>query len=432
MDRQPNRRPVNSLGLWLSLLGLLFVTAMIFVADTKNEATPHLQVKTAGRPVILPSRTDSTRLKTQSAVPKLIRVNLTPAPTRSIELEVRSAYSIRSIDTGHDIGSGERIALSSVRGTSEGLKVGSTTYQAVSLEIIPRQSPVVRVNDHLYRGSVRLYRRKDGSITAVNVLPLEEYLASVVDSEMPAKFPEAARQAQAIVSRTYALYQIQHADPAAIYDVFASQRSQKYLGVEYTDAGRRLAGESESSRKIVVATKGLVCKHRGDLFCTYYSAVCGGCTTQGAEVFPDACVALKSVPCEWCRESEYFRWTANVAQADLQKSVQLPGKSGRVLSIQQTAGPGGGVISRFQLSDGKTTVTASGVDLRDRLPPTSLRSPHFSLTLTKDGIRAQGRGHGHGVGLCQWGARGQALDGKSAEEIVRYYYPGAQVASVDE
>jgi len=92
---------------------------------------------------------------------------------------------------------------------------------------------------------MRLFRRTDGKVSAVNVLPIEEYLASVVDSEMPSKFPEAARQAQAIVARTYALYQIEHADPKAVFDLMSSQRSQKYLGVEY----RKQFGPSYSRRK---------------------------------------------------------------------------------------------------------------------------------------------------------------------------------------
>jgi stage II sporulation protein D len=309
--------------------------------------------------------------------------------------------------------------------------IGKKSFNTTRLEIVPRQSPSVWINDHLYRGTMRLFRRRDSSISAVNVLPLEDYLGSVVDSEMPAAFPAAAREAQAIVSRTYALYQKEHAHPDAVYDLFSSHRSQKYLGVEFkTESGRRLAGESESSRRAVAATRGIVCRERGKLFCTYYSAVCGGQTTNGSELFSDAAAILNSVPCEWCRESEYFRWTAELDRKEFARQVQSAGKLSQVTSIRQATGPGDGVISRFQIGDGQKTVVVSGVELRDKFPAT-LRSPHFSLTLEKDRVRAQGRGHGHGVGFCQWGACGQALNGKSAQDIVLYYYPGAELVVIN-
>ena len=73
----------------------------------------------------------------------------------------------------------------------------------------------------------------------------------------------------------------------------------------------------------------------------------------------------------------------------------------------------------------------TGVELRERLAAGTLRSPHFALKLDKDEVHAEGRGHGHGVGFCQWGARGQGLAGKTAYEIVRHYYPGAELIAVD-
>ena len=100
-------------------------------------------------------------------------------------------------------------------------------------------------------------------------------------------------------------------------------------------------------------------------------------------------------------------------------------------SIQQTAGPGGGVISRFRISDGRQSLTVNGVELRDRISAGTRRSPHFSLSVRQDGVRVEGRGHGPGVGCCQWGANGQARAGKSCFEIVRHYYPGAELTVVE-
>ena len=127
---------------------------------------------------------------------------------------------------------------------------------------------------------------------------------------------------QAVVARTYALYQKQVTEPAATADLFASTRSQKYLGYQYRDGGKLLSGESEAGRKIAAATRGKVCHFHSQLFCTYYCAVCGGNTVRGSEVFSDAAAPLASVKCDFCREARLYRWTAEISKADLQHELQ--------------------------------------------------------------------------------------------------------------
>ena len=253
---------------------------------------------------------------------------------------------------------------------------------------------------------------------------------------MPAKFPVAARQAQAIVARTYALYQIEHVDSKAVFDLYSSQRSQKYLGVEYRDAaGRRLAGESQSSRAAVQETRGMVCTWKNQLFCTYYSAVCGGRTTDGREVFKDAAELLKSVPCEWCSASPHYRWTTEISREEFQRralhSASNSKKNTIIRAMHQIKEPGWGGISRFELDAGDQRPAVSGVELRDRLPAGTLHSPHFHAKLEKERVIFEGRGHGHGVGFCQWGAKGMAETGRTTAEILGHYFPGVDVMTLD-
>ena len=425
--------PNKSFGVWVPVALVLVGTVFALRFEPPRTHPPDMQIGTRASVVAAAKRLAAPRPSTGAASSSsLIRVNVTPGGDDSFQLAVTGAYSIREMDSTRELSKGDGLPTLKVEPTKNGLKIGRTTFATTRLEVVPKTQPAIRVNGHLYRGIVRLFRRTDGKVSAVNVLPVEEYLASVVDSEMPASFPEAARQAQAIVARTYALYQKEHADRASVYDLFASQRSQKYLGVDYTDAsGRRLAGESESSRRAVADTRGIVCQHRGHLFCTYYSACCGGQTTNGRELFADAAPILMSVPCEWCRESSYYRWSADVGKQAFLEELQDLKPLSTLVSIQQTAGPAGGVISRFRIGDGQQSLAVSGVELRDRLPAGTLRSPHFSLTLKRDVVRVEGRGHGHGVGFCQWGANGQARAGKSCFDIVRHYYPGAELTVVE-
>ena len=445
------RASSRSFGVCLAVIVALGAVAFAVRTDPKHSPPAPLQIgvriPTSVRTQITPhsrgaastKRLDGPQASSQAASESsLIRVNITPGGSEFLQLAISGPYSIhtlsfrgrtsppREANAARELSRGDSLSVARVEPTKSGLKIGRVTFATDRLEVVPQTEPSIRVNGHLYRGHVRLFKRTDGRVSAVNVVPIEEYLASVVDSEMPASFHAAARRAQAIVARTYARYQQDHADPAAVYDLFNSQRSQKYLGVEYTDSnGRRLAGESASSRRAVADTRGIVLQDKGRLFSAYYSAVCGGQTTAGSELFEDAAPVLKSVPCEWCRESKYFRWTADVREQDFLNGLQTGKPLAALTSIQQTAGPGDGVISRFQIGDGQQSLAVSGVELRERLPPGTLRSPHFRLTLNKHVVRVEGRGHGHGVGLCQWGANGQAHAGKSCFEIVRHYYPGA-------
>ena len=419
----------------VSFLVLLIAVASIQMAPDVQDAPPPLQTFVRSKPRITPPPAVRPQKKKQTE--PIVRVNVTPGGVESFELEVRGPCRLVSLDNDEKLSAeltSRRIVVSS---TSRGLKLGSRQCTTSRIEIRPDQSPGIRINGHLYRGQMKLYRRSDGLVSAVNVLPIEEYLASVVDSEMPAKFPDAARQAQAIVARTYALYQAQQADPNSVFDLLSSQRSQKYLGVEYVDsAGRRLAGESESSRRAVSMTRGLVCTWQNKLFCTYYSAVCGGRTIHGDEVFKDAAEVLKSVPCEWCSDSPHYRWTTELSRKDFQQRATGSAKTGNkpspsIRAVRQTVSPGKGSISRFELDDGNQRPSVSGIELRDRLPAGTLFSPHFQINLDNDRVTFEGRGHGHGVGFCQWGAKGQAEQGRSSIEIIRHYYPGAELTDLN-
>jgi stage II sporulation protein D len=434
MRQSPGRELLRSqikLLVWISAIpiSLVIVASLSMVVTSSRRAVPpDLQSFTRSSKTAGPA---AVRGRPKTPEP-LIRVNVTPGGEDKLSVEVRDKCRIVALENDRELLNDFRPGRLDVSSTKTGIKLGKHSFSTRSIELQPSESPDVRVGGHLYRGRLRLFLRTDGKISAVNVLPIEEYLASVVDSEMPAAFPEAAREAQAIVARTYALYQSKNADPNAVYDLLSSQRSQKYLGVEYTDAkGRRLAGESDSSRKAVKATRGLVCTWHGSLFCTYYSAVCGGRTANGTEFFKDAAEILRPVPCEWCRASPYFRWSTELNRSEFERRVAGTSRTAKpITAIRQIVEPGTGNVSKFEIDRDRKTESTSGIDLRDQMPAGTLYSPHFRIKLEKDQVKFDGRGHGHGVGFCQWGAKGQAEAGHDASKIVRHYYPGAELTQL--
>jgi stage II sporulation protein D len=250
---------------------------------------------------------------------------------------------------------------------------------------------------------------------------------------MPAAFPDAARQAQAIAARSYVLFQLRSAGSSPLFDVFASTRSQNYGGYQYRGRdGRRYAAESESSRHAARQTAGIICLCDGEPFCTYYTAVCGGRTVGGAAVFNDENPALAPVECPWCHDAELFRWTQEIPLGDvngrLQRFLMLQGKAfGGLVSIRRTAQTDSIREPAFEISDGTRRYRVSAFDLRRQLNPANVPSYQFEAKVADGLLVLEGRGHGHGVGLCQWGARGLAEAGSGPLAILRHYYPGVEV-----
>ena len=357
-----------------------------------------------------------------------IRVCLAGGAVSSLELKIDGPFLLKPLGGGNQNPLERGKSLGNCRVACEGqtIRIGDRSYPATRLEIVPEKSPALWVNGHQYRGSVRVYRQPGGKLLAVNVLPLEDYIASVIDSEMPSAFPKAARLAQAICSRTYAISQMKHSRSHPYFDVYSSTRSQNYLGYQYRSEGRLVAGETAEGRRIAEETAGLVCVYKGDVFCTYYSAVCGGRTTRGDLVFRDAAAPLRSVSCDDCRDAPLYRWTEkHTRRTATRKLASLLGGSQHLVTVISRADnrpltP----ASLFLARTAGNSASISAVELRRRF---SLPSCTFQVWQDSGHFLFEGQGHGHGVGLCQWGARGQALAGKSAVEILGYYYPGCEV-----
>jgi stage II sporulation protein D len=363
----------------------------------------------------------------------IIRVNLTPTPVKELTLRIDGPYRVIAPGSIKILSHGKRLDATRVTGSDTKISIGSHPLVISQIEIVPQDSPSVWVGEHQYRGTIRIIKQKDGRLLAVNHLPLEYYIASVINSEMPATFPDAARQAQAIVARTYVLSQMK-GHPR--FDVFASSRSQKYLGFQYkTAAGRRLAGESKNSLAIAKKTSGMVCTYEGKVFTTYYTAACGGHTIDGRSVFSDAVPVVKSVTCNWCREADLYRWTTSLATNKVSQAIQTHLKKerktfGTVTSIQR-AKRSTQSLSFYDVSDGKNTYEIAGTTIRRALPYGTLYSPEFSTEIESASVKFTGQGHGHGVGLCQWGTKGLGQAGRNAVEILQFYYPGSSIVRLD-
>lgn len=281
------------------------------------------------------------------------------------------------------------------------------------------------------RTDVRLYRHESGEI--VN-LSLEDYVTGVVAAEMPAHFPAEALKAQAVAARTYILKRLAAGgvlnNPHPGADTCDDPRQgQGWLSRE---ALRERWGTWDYYRhyykikRAVDATEGLVLTFEGQLIDPLYHASCGGATENSEDVWRFKVPYLRSVICPYCTDpypGERKAFALERIDAALGTSLAAtavaagtdPGPKIEVLAYTSTGRP-------KLLSFNRREISATTV--RDLL---GLRSTNFAVALEGDRLIFETSGHGHGVGLCQYGARGLAEAGYGFEDILQHYYSGAKI-----
>lgn len=268
----------------------------------------------------------------------------------------------------------------------------------------------------LYRGTFQ--RQDDGTI--VNLVDLEEYLYSVVSQEMPSTWPPMAVQVQAVCARTYVL---QRSDPRRTYDLVPSELDQVYGG---------LGAETPGAVAAVDATAGAVLAFARGYASVAYSSCCGGHTESSADAWGNGGPPyLGGVVCPWCSDSPNFRWQRTLGFDMLEERLAraLPAAA-RVqdlrIGARDASGRARAVDVMTDLGDASVPGGVFRRSIGARVVPSLLIQ---SIARTPDAGAAliAGGGLGHGVGLCQWGARGMALAGHATSEILSFYFPGTDI-----
>jgi stage II sporulation protein D len=278
-----------------------------------------------------------------------------------------------------------------------------------------------------FRGSFVVSGR-DGRVRFANRLSLEEYLASVVGSEMAASaVPIEALKAQAVAARTYALFAILASDSRGKEARFASDVTfQAYGGI---------AKEHSRALQAVRATSGEVLTYRGGLFRAYFHSTCGGQTSDAARVFGEPSIEpLAGVECGACAGVRFARWEARSSSAEIEQALRpYAAQKGIALGaltnveVSEADPDGRPRYVRIEHSGGAFEMLAT--KLRTALSKTSdstMRSALFTVARQGGDFRFDGRGWGHGVGLCQAGAAKKG-ETETYREILRDYFPGSEI-----
>ena len=296
-----------------------------------------------------------------------------------------------------------RFQVSAVTG---GIKVGGRIFNAdmikFSSELIP-----LKVEDRMFRGEIEVYL-KNAKLIVVNKLDIEDYVKGVINKEAIPSWPIEAKKTQAVLARTYAVYQKMFKPRSEFFDLAPTVLDQVYDG---------LGKEDITSVEAVNATRGEVITLGSDPAQIYFHSTCGGTISSSAEIWKKDEPHLQELHCPYCTNSSLYRWKRNLKAADIAKKLGV--KSVKSISTVR----------------GKTRVESVVVDGK-KIPVNKFRElVGFSViwsndfTVSKSGANFvfSGKGAGHGVGVCQWGMAGMAAQGKNHYEILKFYLKGIEI-----
>lgn len=302
----------------------------------------------------------------------------------------------------------------------DGIAIGNLGTAKTPLRIEAAAETGIQVNKKMYRGAVWAYLR-EGRLVLVNQVVLEEYLYGVLAKEVPASWPDAALQAQAVAARTYALYNMLKRSPE-LFDVFSTTASQVYGGRD---------SENSAARQAVDATRGLVLSYDKKLALALYHANSGGITEAPEDVWGWPAAYLPAKTDEFSRTMKSSQWDYTLTTEVLNEHLQ---KAGFPLPAIETITPAqrdrSGRITRLVLQAGKQAVSLAGNSFRLLAGPGRIKSANFSIERNKQSFIFKGSGYGHGAGMSQWGACSMARQGYRAEQILQWYYPETVIVTI--
>ena len=423
----------------------------------------------------------------QAAQEPSMRVLLSQASVVRLRADGDQPFLVRGLGRGDQRMRSMEVSLRAGRLRISGqLSDGSSRSLAArsAIEVQSDDPRGIWLGSRRYRGRLQFLVRR-GQVQVVNHLGIETYLASVVGSEMPHRWPLPALQAQAVAARTYALRQL---GKAGDFDVKATVSSQVYRGVE---------SETPSTIEAVESTRSLVLVHSGRLINAVFHSSSGGATESSGEVWRNQLPYLVSVA-DHDQHSPVHRWSKRFDDDALRDLFRETGgvKRLQVLKTSSTGrvrtarvqGPRGSLLLtgrelrkrlglkstmvQFELINGSTeSLTASAIATAQRAPqaaaqlappliglwqdsasgpdttssrsgrlasllpppplpplnPSAFNQPRSDLRVGEIVLEARGQGFGHGVGMSQWGAHGLALQGADFRQILLHYYRGAEI-----
>ena len=301
------------------------------------------------------------------------------------------------------------------RVTEHNIEVNNEKIERDGSILIFSEGGILKFDTKPYRGRLLIKGKK-----VINIVNVEDYLKGVVPCEMGNR-PFEALKAQAVAARSYAISRLNQYED---YDLLPDEGDQVYGGVE---------SEVSLATKAVDETYGLVLTYKGKVIDARYSSTCGGKTASSADTWGKSYSYLESVRDKFCIISPYYSWKKVVDKGILFDRVRkylsnMVNKDvDSIKSIRIYRKDKSGRVKTLEIKTKNDTYKVSGDNIRELL---DVKSRLFKLNISKNNVIIEGKGFGHGVGMCQWGAIGMAIKGWNFKRILKHFYKGVHLKKI--
>ena len=250
-----------------------------------------------------------------------------------------------------------------------------------------------------------ILKKLDDKFDIISVFDFNSYIAGVISKEMPLTWPLEALKAQAVVARSYALAKI-------------NERQNKAFHLDTNQMDQVFAPTNSDKAKLAVfLTDNIVLKDRKNkILKAFYHADCGGQTVPASKVWAGAVDSGTAID-PWCELRKSNEWTFETSRDNFNSKLL---NTNPIVVEEKFKGR----IQSFRMLDEVISVQ----NLRQIFGFAEIKNSPLQYMETANQILLKGKGFGHGVGLCQWGALAQARLGRSYTQILSHYYPEAQLS----
>jgi stage II sporulation protein D len=303
--------------------------------------------------------------------------------------------------------------------SEEGLRIKK--YLLLPPLKIEPSNGIIFANSKPYRGYLTIIK-SENKINIINVLPIEDYIKSVLPKETSANWNIEALKSQAVISRTYAIANL-NKHSAQGFDICSTVHCQAYGGTSV---------EADSCNKAILETQCKILSYDGKFAHTVFHANCGGHTEDPKYIWNWKVTPpyLKGVKCGYCTAAPYTKWGKTLSESFIRKQLS-DNNIGKIKSIIIKGKTSAGGAKKLKIIHSKGEITLNAYKFRLAVDAWQIKSHAFDFIKTDgDKFYFKGRGWGHKVGLCQWGAKGMAEKNKTYKEILAYFYPGTIIKKV--
>ena len=286
--------------------------------------------------------------------------------------------------------------------------------ESISLDI-----PVVKEEENTESESVQVVLSYNQDKSDAFSMDLEDYVVGVVAGEMPASFNMEALKAQAVASRTFALYKMNTINN---YVLSTTINDQVYLTID--DMKEKWGNDFEyyynRVKSAVDATANEILTYNGNVASTYYFAISNGYTDDALTVFNEDKDYLVSVESSWDKNYQSYSSTYTLSKTSFLAKLGLSGES---VSISNVIRANNHYVRQIDIN-GKTF---TGIEVFNKL---NLKSTDFTIDVDGEEVSIITYGFGHGVGMSQYGAQGMSSSGYTYQDILSHYYQNTEIVKI--